>query len=372
MVQPVTAMELKQRSKIRPVFVKVLIWVLLAGLVAELGARLFVDHLYQGPLPEGIRSAGSTPTGVTYPRSTYRLNTNGFRDDEEVDFDKQQHWLFLGDSLTFGLGLEFADTYPEVVETLAQKDGLDVQSINAAAMGHDTIYEYERLENVLEGTDIRPEFVILAVSHNDLKGNQFHYYETMLKEQNKQTWEMRWLAFRSTLQRFFQHSMVYRLGSAGYYYALTGEFALPPGREVRLTELAAKGSLEEIAASAEWELTRDYIDRIHRLAQEHNSTLIMIYVPGGDIELEDRPSGFDSLLKDYSEEAGIIYVSGMDVYVRYLKNEGLYTGESFVLPEGFSNIPGEMGHPGPLATQLLAQALYDTIKDYQGIDSNDE
>lgn len=364
-------MKLKQFTKSRSVFIKALTGILLVGLVAELGARLFVDHLYQGPLPEGIRSAGSAPTGVIYPRPTYRLNTNGFRDDEEVDLDKQQHWLFLGDSLTFGLDLELADTYPEVVEILAQKDGLDVQSINAAAMGHDTIYEYERLENVLEGTDIRPEFIILAVSHNDLKGNQFHY-ETMLKEQNKPTWQMRWLAFRGTLQRFLQHSMVYRLGSAGYYYALTGEFALPPGREVRLIELASKGSMEEIATSAEWDLTRDYIDRIHRLAQEYNSTLIMIYVPGGDVELEDKPSGFDSLLKDYSEETGIVYVSGIDIYVRYLKNEGLYVGGSFVLPEGFSNIPGEMGHPGPLAAQLLAQALYATISDHQDIDSNDK
>jgi HEAT repeat protein/lysophospholipase L1-like esterase len=73
---------------------------------------------------------------------------------------------FLGDSVTFGHGLEPSEAYPQVVQALLDEEGRPVEVLSAALWGWSTRQQriaYERLVR-----RYRPERVIVAVCLNDI------------------------------------------------------------------------------------------------------------------------------------------------------------------------------------------------------------
>jgi hypothetical protein len=73
---------------------------------------------------------------------------------------------FLGDSVTFGHGLEPGEAYPQVLQALLEEEGRPVEVLSAALWGWSTRQEriaYERLVR-----RYRPERVVVAVCLNDI------------------------------------------------------------------------------------------------------------------------------------------------------------------------------------------------------------
>lgn len=72
--------------------------------------------------------------------------------------------VFLGDSLTAGLGLDENQAYPAVVERELEKEGQDVRVLNAGVSGDTTAGGLSRLGWLLGQ---RPEIVVVALGAND-------------------------------------------------------------------------------------------------------------------------------------------------------------------------------------------------------------
>lgn len=72
--------------------------------------------------------------------------------------------VFLGDSLTAGLGLARKDTFPALVEARIRQAGLPWRVVNAGVSGDTTAGVRARLEWVLKD---RPALVFLCVGSND-------------------------------------------------------------------------------------------------------------------------------------------------------------------------------------------------------------
>ena len=72
--------------------------------------------------------------------------------------------VFLGDSLTAGLGLDEGEAYPAVIERDLEKDGQDVRVLNAGVSGDTTAGGLSRLGWLLGQ---KPEVVVVALGAND-------------------------------------------------------------------------------------------------------------------------------------------------------------------------------------------------------------
>jgi len=150
-------------------------------LIITLIILVTIQHLMQGAntkafveaprLPDGLRTGmlDLVPgfEGVSSSGITYTVNEWGYRDDP-IDWSKR-HVIFFGDSTSFGLGIEHADTYSEVWERLA---GHDWQAINTAVPGHGSITEYAELRDVLE-RGVRPEWIVIGYHVTDIRHNKW-------------------------------------------------------------------------------------------------------------------------------------------------------------------------------------------------------
>ena len=104
------------------------------------------------------------------PEDLIRINALGFHDDE---FPREKpagelRGLMLGDSVTMGYGVTYAETFSKKLEDLlAERDGKSGshQIINAGVHGYSTFQERVTLERNL---DLAPDFVAVGFCMNDV------------------------------------------------------------------------------------------------------------------------------------------------------------------------------------------------------------
>ncbi len=110
----------------------------------------------------------SSPPGTTYGRPV-EVNAQGLR-DRDFDVPKPagtERILVLGDSFTWGVGLDVHETIPKRLESLLAEAGRRVEVVNAAEPGHNTVEELLRLEEM--GPLYAPDLVLLIYNLNDVE-----------------------------------------------------------------------------------------------------------------------------------------------------------------------------------------------------------
>jgi acyl-CoA thioesterase-1 len=104
---------------------------------------------------------GATPAPATAPTPSERI-------------------VFLGDSLTAGLGLEADQAYPAIIERTLREQGLDVQVVNAGVSGDTTAGGLRRLDWLLKQS---PDVLVVGLGGNDgLRGLDPKSSEQNLRE----------------------------------------------------------------------------------------------------------------------------------------------------------------------------------------------
>jgi len=109
----------------------------------------------------GVSSVGNTG-------ATYSTNSRGCR-DEEYPLPKPEgsfRILVLGDSFTFGMGVEAQATYPKQLELLLHRDEIRAEVINCGVIGHDLWQHRVTLDT--KALKLQPDLVVLGLYYNDL------------------------------------------------------------------------------------------------------------------------------------------------------------------------------------------------------------
>lgn len=154
------------------------LWLLVVLAVAgEVGLRLY-DHavgrptgsLYQYVVPGESRFAMRPGTFFVQPERygdvEYRFNRQGYRDDDHDPERPARRILVLGDSVSFGLGVDQEAIWPRRLEAaLAERYGGGYEVVNLAIFAYDTRSELAALEE--DGLAYRPAVVILQFYMND-------------------------------------------------------------------------------------------------------------------------------------------------------------------------------------------------------------
>lgn len=104
-----------------------------------------------------------------------RINSLGLRDDEIQDRSQFDFRIvIIGDSMTFGHGVQMQEAFPNVLEALYRERDEDrrVDVVNAGVKGYGTDQYYALFQKRLRR--LRPDLLIVAFYQNDLADNILH------------------------------------------------------------------------------------------------------------------------------------------------------------------------------------------------------
>lgn len=249
------------------------------------------------------------------------ISEQGFRDNfVAAKLPGEFRILMLGDSFTFGYGVESAQTIPKVLEKILQSRMPDrkVTVINAGVEGYAPWQEHLLLKR--KGISLEPDLVILQTfTNNDIsdsltrKGKHLRsYYKAIVERQLAFQYQM---YFHIRVQRWLRmHSRVYQLlvTATGRENLLAGvlesirfvpelpKLSLPPP-EGRNSEIETE--LVDYYPEVEegWTLFREDIASLRDTCDAHNIPLLAYCIPGMHMfydpywELFCEPAGTQSI-----------------------------------------------------------------------------
>lgn len=150
----------------------------LVGLVfCELIVRRFAPQVVSVTTIDTVNGIYCQPTGVRGRQSipgqfdvAYQTNSQRFRSPR--DFSREPapgvtRIITIGDSFTFGMGSDYGDTFPAVLETLMAESGERFEVLNAGSMNTGTGMQalwYDRWVS-----QFHPDIVVLTVYANDME-----------------------------------------------------------------------------------------------------------------------------------------------------------------------------------------------------------
>jgi hypothetical protein len=294
------------------------------ALGTEGSMRLAHRLSFDSPLPYGLRD--DTASRLDMVRLTpdfqgrkgkivYRTNHDGWRDDE-ID-PTRRHVVCLGDSCTFGVGVNHEDTWPEQLE---QRLGENWQAVNTSTPGQGTTDQERLLMQLRPDRRLRIEAVIVGFFFND-PGECRATAETESRSKH------------SFLRRF---------------------------RTLRFLKSALGGNTgsysQEVIDSGE-PLCYAALSRIASLYP----TLVLI-LPESDNDVlspEERP--WRQRLIQHLEQSKISYVNLKDVFSERLDGNAIpsdwYATLDTIERAKYRSVchQGDIGHPGPGACRVIAE-----------------
>jgi|SRR3989344_184037 len=156
-------------------FIILMVTILLFLLVFEFSLRIFSpqpvlirSHIEASPtifqeeedIPWGLKPLVNTRHIGIFDEWNVSIKTNNFglRDDDYTYDQNVKKILFLGDSFTFGYGVEKDEIYVEILEDLLGKNYTFLNAGYASGYSPDTAYVYLKEK----GLDFNPKFVVLG------------------------------------------------------------------------------------------------------------------------------------------------------------------------------------------------------------------
>lgn len=235
------------------------------------------------------------------------INAKGFRgpDREYSRNDSSRRVIVLGDSMAFGFGVDYDDTFGKQLERLMP--GLEV--INLGVSGYST--DQELLLYRDEGYKYQADLVLVVVAANDLASNartlEYLIYgkpafivrgeDLLLINQpvGRVSWVRRHavqVAWRSYVLTEVQR-LIYRLGERR---------TLAVQSQTRQGSVGKADTTQTFLRSTTWQLTTRLLREFKRDATRHGSRLLVVFVDGVHLSKEAenylREFDVDSIVLD--------------------------------------------------------------------------
>ncbi len=122
------------------------------------------------------------------------INAEGLREDREIPLEKAEGVLRIacvGDSITFGQGVEAAQAFPKLLEKALDAPGRRVEVLNFGVPGQNTVIEAEYLRRKVLAW--HPDRVLLTITLNDIEDEPY-------QDLSRRPWHVRVLSRSLLLQ----------------------------------------------------------------------------------------------------------------------------------------------------------------------------
>ncbi len=257
-----------------------------------------------------------------------KTNNDGFRD---IDFEnylyKNEIILNLGDSMTYGKGVEVEETFSNLIE-----DQTEYSVLNLGVSGFATFQEYYIGERYAK--EYKPDIIILNVFYgNDLAENLGIINRTLQKTEDSvqgraATKDRHSYTTFEKVKTFFRETLglkSYLFLAQRYDNTMRNFNFKPPIRVNSFTlKIFDKTKEDDTELSEAYEKTFINIDKINDLAKENNAEFIVVLMPPRfqvrDSEWEDTINQYtigdenfirdlpNQIFKEYFKEKEINYV----------------------------------------------------------------
>ena len=229
-------------------------------------------------------------------RVNIRTNSMGIRADQEFTCDKPEgvfRIIVLGDSFTFGYGVEVEQTYGAALERILVEQGTSAEVINLGVSGAGTAEELIMLNNV--GLRFDPDLVVVGYYSNDVTNDMLSKLYT-LDDQGQLVRD-----HESYLPAMKVRDFLY---SFGIYRFLAERSHLLCFLRYELSEAIQKSVKKEIREnispsheSKKGQLTAALLDEIKRTSEENDATFCLLDIPSSN-NVSSLPREYLTLVKE--------------------------------------------------------------------------
>jgi hypothetical protein len=279
-------------------------------------------------------------SGKTYDQPV-QINSLGLRDYEYPYFKESNTFriLAVGDSCTFGVGLDLSNTYPKQLERMLRTkfSNKKIEVINCGVPSYNTVYEYLFLKE--EGIKYHPDLVLIGYVYNDSVHN-YPLTSSRFKLLN---------IFKDFLRKLYSYEFIvdkiYKLN-----YKIKGFAARDPG--VRRENLRYVYSDEYIG----WRKNKEAFRLLSDFSHAYNIPIVYIIFP----KLERLGDGYPyefyhQIVKEALKNEP--YVIDLLPYLRGKRAEDL-------------RVFDYDHHPNRYANAIISRVIFDTLLSEGLIDTN--
>jgi len=259
-----------------------------------------------------------------------KINSYGMRDDEPLhgDVNSECNVLILGDSYTFGFGVEGHETYANVLENLltSHTSHKAVQVLNLGVGGYSS--RDEALVLKYKGLEWDPELIVIGYVLNDPEIDPIQPLHRYFQE-----------------SKWWQHINIFRLVA----------------KEMNIYDINNLGGGDYIRYlhnrnGEKWGSVKIAFSDIQEIASKNDIPVILIIFPlmkGGEWE-NYKYGDLHSQVVNAGENSGFNTVDLTDAY-------SVYPQLSLMIAPG-------NGHPNALGHKLAADAVYKKVQEYNLLD----
>jgi lysophospholipase L1-like esterase len=295
----------------------------------------------------------------THPEYTveYEINEEGFRDRKDHPVPKPEgtiRVLLLGDSFTFGQGVNYDQSWPVIVEKYLEDSGnSEIDLVKAGVQGMDTRSEFILMKRLMNKYEF--DVVVIVFLINDLYTNTLYGIEDSEKVlvsnaldgrglQKKSEAAESW--FKTAKQVFIRNdrdgsfhllTLARRIAIANEY--LYSKFYLQSARVKYLTFPLAPGPAEKLV------ITETLFKKIVGYCNSLGKKLIVLSIPqqfqvlysNQSMDLPNIDIDFyDRYFSKIAEQSGFTWIAATDDFTRsrYKKKKLFYRLDGHLTPDG--------------------------------------
>lgn len=260
----------------------------------EIGIRIFAPQP-RYYLPQNLFSADSSLGYVLTPgfrgsmytpesSSAIAINEEGFRGG--MPDGVKRLIVGMGDSFTFGTGVEIEDTYLEKLRGQLNEHGSRVDLYNLGVPGYGTDQEYGALKKLYEKRT--PDLVLVGFYINDVMDSvtpDFTVVDGYTVPSNKMmaAFKGKGLSWKQRISKLFDkldtpRFVVNRMSASPHFRKLFLDLTVrSKGKEGN--RLAYYSSASTPALEEAWSVTKGHLRSIRDLVRAHGGKLLVIYIP---------------------------------------------------------------------------------------------
>jgi lysophospholipase L1-like esterase len=257
---------------------------------------------------------------------SWTTNSAGFRGTREYTMPKPagtRRVVVLGDSFTFGFGVEDHQTYPAVLEQRLDSTcgGTDIEVVNAGVSGFSTSQELALLEH--EGASLAPDAVVVGFFLNDPQDNIDKAVHSVAGDSILASPPRAATAYEGVgrakaianaipgYEWLARHSMLINWLRRVYFASRSQDAAAHPPRwgmgEPSMTPV------DSVAMSTQWRLVELLYRQIRDTTSAMGSELVVVLLPDDSTAaryVEGRPRAADTFrrMRDVCKRVGLVCV----------------------------------------------------------------
>lgn len=323
-------------------------------------------------------------TGIYKWGGNYTTNSHGYR-GRELSVEKPgntKRILAIGDSVTFGHGMNDDQTYPYYLERILNeysrgsgKNNM-YEVINTAVPGNAPFQEYYDLER---GLKFNPDVIILQFTLNDVIWHPL----TWIKEDT---------GIPDNLMEAIDHSRVpglrkllhfdYIIQQNSSFYLFLKDisarirFKDPSGENIAQKAMQEEQSLPELlmieepeppAIKAAWDDALYWVQRMTEMAKDNDVPLILLVTPYNfQLSLTPKQALPQRKMEAFSEEEKIYYVDMLEILRKLLVeevNQDISADQitSGLIEDFWKEFFLDYDHPTAMGHELIANALHTLV-----------